>query len=607
MSGVPEIDPNQIAVALLQSLIKDTSKLLTSSTRDFFRRLGDALFKNFEPYIENTIQRCSSVKTLIINREGPSKLLDIYVHTRIQVRGRQIQDDDFIRELPTLRSVVIEGSGGAGKSMMMRYLFISLCNNFLGKLPLFIELRTLNTFQTKDLLTFIHHSITGPAGAVLTREQFDSGLKAGSFCVILDGFDEVDVDQRTNVEKQILTMREQYPDLIIIVSTRPDPDNRFQSWLKFHVCRVLPMNREQVDELIEKLDFDSEIKGKFLKALNSLFRTHQSFLSNPLLCIMMLITFEQYGHIPDKMHIFYEHAFDALFFRHDAVKEGAYRRKTYGKLPIDEFRDCLSAFCLVSYSKERFSFTSTEVHDTIKQALSLERKDVATADFLNDLVESVCLLQMEGLHYQFTHRSFQEYFAACFIGRSPPNLGSMLDQFCRRRQDEVIPMAFAMNRTLIEREWVIPKLIEFEKIAKDLNPRKAPIAYGDAVFGGLMVNHRGKSGGSFSYKNLSPMGVAMLLIQRLYESRYPKYPANKDSTVIKRAVEAMAGANDLRISKTPGDRIRSGAINLVESDTWIMKSVVPAYFENQRATSLQLLKEITRAAADQKSALKDLI
>jgi hypothetical protein len=206
------------------------------------------------------------------------------------------------------------------------------------------------------------------------------------------------------MEKQIFSLREQYPELILIVSSRPDPDNRFQSWTKFHICRVQPMTQPQVTELVEKLDYDSQIKRKFLKSLkDSLFATHESFLSNPLLCIMMLITFEQYGHIPDKMHIFYEHAFDALFFRHDTAKEGVYRRKTHGNLPIDEFRDCLSAFCIISYSKERFSFTHTEVLDTIKSAMNLERKQIDPADFLKDLVECVCLLQMEGLHYVFTH------------------------------------------------------------------------------------------------------------------------------------------------------------------------------------------------------------
>jgi hypothetical protein len=106
---------------------------------------------------------------------------------------------------------------------------------------------------------------------------------------------------------------------------------------------------------------------------------------------------------------------------------------------LDEFRDCLSAFCIASYSKERFSFTNSEVREAIKSAMALERKQIEPSDFLNDLVECVCLLQMEGLHYEFTHRSFQEYFAACFIARSPTgSIATVLDQFCKRREDQVI-------------------------------------------------------------------------------------------------------------------------------------------------------------------------
>lgn len=607
MSGVPEFDPNKVAAELAQNLIKDTSKLLTAGVRDFFRRLGDALQKNIKPYLEATINKCSVVKTLIINRDGPSKLFDIYVHTRVFARGREIQDDNFISELPALKSVVIEGSGGAGKSMLMRYLFISLCNNFIGKLPLFVELRTLNTFQTRDLLAFVHHSITGPVDAAMTREQFNAGLRAGSFCIILDGFDEVDVDHRTNIEKQILALRDQYPELIIIVSSRPDPEDRFNSWSKFHVCRVLPMSREQVDDLIDKLDYDTVVKAKFLKALDALFRTHQSFLSNPLLCIMMLITFEQYGHIPDKMHIFYEHAFDALFFRHDATKEGAYRRQTHGKLPIDEFRDCLSAFCLVSYSKERISFTNVEVHETIKQALAIEQKDVAGSDFLNDLVEAVCLLQMEGLQYQFTHRSFQEYFVACFIGRSPPNLRSMLDHFSRRRQDEVIPMAFAMNRRLIEREWIIPKLKEFRDVAENVNPKTDLVAYANQVFGGLQVHHQGRSKPQYIYRGLTPFGQIMLLIARLYPQRFPLYDDSKDAAPFKAALAAMVKTKDPRISATPTDKIRAGSFELAAGDAWVTKTGLTAYFVGQKVGALALLTELEGAASEQVSVLNDLV
>ena len=51
-----------------------------------------------------------------------------------------------------------------------------------------------------------------------------------------------------------------------------------------------------------------------------LYDKHKSFLSNPLLTTMMLLTFDQFAEIPEKMFLFYEQAFDTLFLKHDATK-----------------------------------------------------------------------------------------------------------------------------------------------------------------------------------------------------------------------------------------------------------------------------------------------
>lgn len=610
MSAPPDFDPNKIAADVVHRLVKDAGRGLSSSVREFFSRLGDLINRDVQPYLESTIKKCCWVKTLIINREGPTYLFDIYVTTRLKFRNQTISDDDLIAELPQTRSLIIEGTGGSGKSMLMRYLFISLCKKSLGKLPVFIELRALNTLNTRDLSALIYHSVTGP-GATLTRDQFDSGLRAGSFCVILDGFDEVDFDQRSTIEQQILALREKYPEITMIVSSRPDPDLRFQSWTRFTVCRVQPMTQSQITELVNKLDYDSQIKKKFLTALKeSLFKTHQSFLSNPLLCIMMLITFEQYGHIPNKMHIFYEHAFDALFFRHDAAKEGIYRRKTHGKLPIDEFRDCLSAFCIVSYAKERFSFTALEVRETIKNAMALERKAIDPTDFLNDMVECVCLLRIEGLTYEFTHRSFQEYFAACFIARSPTaSIASLLDQFSKRREDNVVGMAFAMNRKLVEREWILPRLKEFETLAANLDPKANPLGYADALFGGLTLRHRGRSDGDFIYTRISQMGFFLLALRAMYQDYNTSIlvPGSGDSTLIKATLKRLSDAGDQRIIHDGAGRVRSGLFDLGDADLpWVKKTSIPRFYEGHKRATLRLLEEIKTAVNDQGIAIHGL-
>jgi hypothetical protein len=612
---VSEIDANKIAAEVIGKALSESAKSITGTLRDFFSKVRENYNKSLKGYLATSIDRCSHIKTPIINRDRPTYLFDIYVHTQIQVREKILQDDDFIPMLVGMKSAVISGNAGSGKSMFMRYLFISLCEGGFGKIPLFIELRNLNSFALKDLLAFIYYSVVG-TGGVLNQEQFDEGLKHGTFSVILDGFDEIDVDQRKNIEKQILTLREKYPDILLIISSRPDPDNRFYSWNRFHVCQVCPMTQKQAAALIQKIDYDADVKRKFLKAMReNLFETHESFLSNPLLCIMMLVTFKQTGHIPDKMHIFYEQAFDALFYLHDAAKEGVYRRKTYAALSIDEFRNFLAAFCVVSYAKERFSFSGGELRQDILQALDIEKKKVDTANLISDLVESTCLLQMEGTEYSFTHRSFQEYFTANFIVRSPASgLPALLDQFSRRREDDVMKMAFAMNKNLLEREWVIPKLKLFLEKGVGIDPEVEPLRYVETVFGPLELRYRRNIPDIFSYREVSPMVSVAAVLMDIYTTEFEstvKWNARetkRDVQRIGKVLEKMRADGDSRIEVIPGKRASISLLPIEKSDGWWLKDTrIPGYFSRQRRVFQKLLHSIEKDVKNQQDVLISLL
>ena len=88
------------------------------------------------------------------------------------------------------------------------------------------------------------------------------------------------------------------------------------------------------------------------------------------------------------MHIFYEQAFETLFYRHDTWKEAGYQRKHYSNLPVNEFRDCLSSFCVSSYQKSQYQFTTAAALDLIETAAQFERLKLSAVDFLKDLEES---------------------------------------------------------------------------------------------------------------------------------------------------------------------------------------------------------------------------
>ena len=112
-----------------------------------------------------------------------------------------------------------------------------------------------------------------------------------------------------------------------------------------------------------------------------LWRKHESFLSSPLLATMMLMTFSQFADIPNKVHLFYDQAFDTLFYKHDAVKE-LYQRKMYTNLTGDIFRKFFSLFCLVSYYDQIFEFSDEEVRKYIKKGIEIDGGSVDVDLFL---------------------------------------------------------------------------------------------------------------------------------------------------------------------------------------------------------------------------------
>jgi hypothetical protein len=470
------LDPSAAVAKLFEGMAKQAGSKALHALFGGLSKFVDAVRMNFSDYLYSTIDRTSHVKTLL-HRDERVNLFSIYVETFLTSVGKTVRDNKIVDELRNSAALFVTGSAGAGKSMFIRYLFLQLVEGSFGVIPIFIELRGLNSPQYKDdLIQFFYESVVRP-GAVVTKDQFKQCLRENMFILILDGLDEVEHDRRLSVERQIANVREAYPDLGIIITSRPD--DRLVGWNSFKIYHIEPLKKSQLLKLIRKLPYDPELRAYFIREVNEhLYTKYYSFLSNPLLAIMMLMTFDQFAHIPDKIHIFYDQAFETLFFRHDAGKQAAFRRKMYTDLAINDFKNCLSAICVSSYFKEKYQFNEAEILDFIRTAAQSEKVVVIECDYLRDLLESVCMLRRDGLFISFTHRSFQEYFTALFIARNPPiSTSPLLDNFCGRRNSNVISMAFDMNRPLIEREWILPRISNLERRIKGVNPDDNLVAF----------------------------------------------------------------------------------------------------------------------------------
>lgn len=372
----------------------------------------------FEDYLDKATKFYENIKTLLYS-EKPRKFKEFYVCNHLQTKEfvggpkTKLIDSSIGTLSATANRLIISGIGGIGKSMMMRHLFFDCADSYKddGLLPILVPLNNYKETQT-DVTEVLYDTICEFSDDV-DQDDFDKLLESGKLVILLDGLDEVIGNTRKVFQSALINLIKKYPDNTIIISSRPN--STFIQMGHFQIIEILPFEKEQALELVEKLDFHDKVaKEKFIKDLDrKLFQSHKQFASNPLLLTIMLMTYSSYGEVPAKRHIFYAKAYETMARLHDASK-GAYVRPMNTNLSPEVFAEYFSEFCARTYKAGIFEFSvdtfSKHMDATIKR---IGRHIEATSrDFLADLTDNLCIMYKEGERYYFIHRSFQEYFCA---------------------------------------------------------------------------------------------------------------------------------------------------------------------------------------------------
>lgn len=424
---------------------------------------------DYRDYLDKTKNKYQEIKTLLYN-DTPRKFYDFYVCNYIGRRGMaghgRYPANIMKLVSRTVKRIIITGTGGLGKSMMMRHLLLSGIEEYETTkiVPLFVPLKNY-TERDESLLDYIFRCIKRVCDMQI--EQLVYSLKYGEIALLLDGLDEIKTELVDTFQKQLEDFVDAFPNVIIVMSSRP-----FQEFVEFHRFAVLelqPFTKDQAIELIDKLEFrpdEPDFKEKFKSELDRhLFDTHREFCTNPLLLTIMLMTFEQFAEIPSKMHVFYREAYLALSQKHDASK-GGFKRALKSGLSAERFSDYLSEFCMRTYHDEKFEFTHEEFckyFNSLKERNRIPTENVSAQSFLDDLRSGMCLVYYESGKYHFTHRSFQEYFCASFFSKQKDKtFGAIGDFFeskkSRMRGDMTFNMLYDMVPDHVEEYIILPFL-----------------------------------------------------------------------------------------------------------------------------------------------------
>lgn len=371
----------------------------------------------FQLYLKNATERYNQVRTLATG-QTPRKIIgqdNIYVNIGLQYEGKEIHTSTVEPMFRISKNILISGTGGIGKSMLMRYLFLNTANR--GEyVPVLVELRRIGSQPSDELsiLELIYICMQG-FDVQLPREQFEYSLQLGKYLFLFDGLDEVKSSLVKETAEALQAFSAKYPLNPCIITSRPMQE--VSPLETFTNLEPMPLSKAQAVQLASKIRIEDEKAKEFCRQLDkSLYDKHKDFAENPLLLSMMFLTFMRNSSIPDHLADFYKNAYDALYSIHDSHDKGSYRRDFQCKtLDEDSFKRLFSHFCFQSYMKEVYEFSQNDILFRIDQSIKKLKLDgIKPADYLTDLRNVVCMIIKDGDIYRFSHRSFQAYFAAYY-------------------------------------------------------------------------------------------------------------------------------------------------------------------------------------------------
>ena len=369
----------------------------------------------YQNYLKFTYDKYSKVKTLLYKNEGKF-IYDFYEHVYLSSSDLEKLETDNTEQIFNKSSnIILTGTGGIGKSMLVKHIFINQIQQATS-IPIFIELKSLNDVEFLDnrLVDFIYQEIRNHH-LDLEKQYFEVTLNAGRYTIIFDGLDEVNPSKRSWLDREIKEFVTLYNENRYVLSSRPSEE--FIGWNQFIEYEISKMDKVQALALINKLNYDEKVKKRFYKELKGhLYDTHKSFASIPLLLTIMLMTYEAGASIPNNLTDFYNQAFYTLYQRHDASKSG-YKRELKAKLTPEEFRNILAYIGLKTFFEGKVDFDRTTLDDIITKYCLKYNLELKTNDIVYDATHSACMMLQEGVSLKFSHRSFQEYFAAVGVNQ----------------------------------------------------------------------------------------------------------------------------------------------------------------------------------------------
>jgi NACHT domain len=352
-------------------------------------------------------------------------------------KGEEIHD--VLHEHPF---IVVAADVGAGKTSLLQMLSIQLLRRSLEAgseeiLPLLIPLHRLPivAFEQEDLLPAIKDYLISEG---LPSPDWQSTSR---YLLLLDGFDEIPVSYFSG-GKAFKVLQKVFPK--IVITSRP---SRLPDVSDFAFFHLRPFDAQDIQVFLRKwFGGDYEAPKRIHEKIqgDSVLRI---FCRTPLMLTLFAILAERLplGQLPTRRTGVYSEIADLLLGKWDELRgvQNVYTTdlKSFALEDI--------AFGLQERGERRFAepLLETKAREVLGSAAARGAGGSKWL-FARELIFRSSLLRPSGKnHLEFSHLSFQEYFAAKKISRSPDRallLRTMFDDWWRGTWT----FFFGMSRTL---------------------------------------------------------------------------------------------------------------------------------------------------------------
>ncbi|MEM6252363.1 MAG: GUN4 domain-containing protein [Cyanobacteria bacterium P01_D01_bin.156] len=351
------------------------------------------------------------------------------------------------QKTPTFRQLAILAWGGYGKTTLLRHIAFRYGTKQIPKgapkfIPVLLILRQYKDLLAQDnppdLPQFItdHHlpDLPGADNLKPPKDWALNLLKSGRALVMLDGFDEVGTDQRSNVAKWLTAQMRRYGQAVFLLTSRPKAYREQKAGARLQLSTSLwvrDFNELQRKQFVTRWYECQEryanagretpdVKKTADRASQNLLAQIESqqalkdLAKNPLL-LNMIVTFHRRvpgAELPKrKVELYREICQLQLLDRPRARGVGPLMTQYNAQGILQQI-----AFAMMQRQWKRID--QKVLLQGLSQIIKQQDDQFSAKDFLKEVVQISELLVKQEDQYEFAHLSFQEYLAAAHIAQT---------------------------------------------------------------------------------------------------------------------------------------------------------------------------------------------